>query len=240
MGVLDRISTALRSNVNALLDAAEDPEKTLEQAIRDMAEAIGQARGQAAEMIAQEKMVEADYLKNYRLAQEWERKAELAVTRGADDLAREALRRKIDFDRNAEMLSRQLAAQQEIVTKLKRDLTQLEVKYDEAIRNRDGLIARHRTAMAQQQVAKSVARLDMMDPGSELARMEDRIRGEEARTAAYAEVSETTLEKQFDALEADDDLNQQLADIKARVRGELPAPDPPRAEGQPKPASDSS
>ncbi len=238
MGILDRISTVLRGNVNALLDASEDPERTLEQAIRDMAEAIGQARGQAAEMIAQEKMIEADYLKNYRLAQEWERKTELAVTHGADDLAREALRRKVDFERNAEMLSRQLAAQQEIATKLKHDLTRLEAKYDEAIRHRDALIARHRTVLAQQQVAQSAARLNLMNPSSELARMEVRIRSEEARTAAYAEVSETSLEKRFEALETDNDLDRQLADIKARVRGRLPAPNPAKAEAQPKPAAD--
>ena len=171
MGILDRISTALRGNVNALLDASEDPERTLEQAIRDMAEAISQARGQTAEMIAQEKLIEADYLKNYRLAQEWERKTGLALSHGAEDLAREALRRKIDYERNAEILSRQLAAQQEIATKLKQDLTQLEAKYDEAIRHRDALIARHRTVLARQQVARSSARLNLMNTSSELARM---------------------------------------------------------------------
>ena len=240
MGILDRISTVLRTNINALLDASEDPRRTLEQVIRDMAEAIAQARGQTAEVIAQEKLIEADYLKNHRLAQEWERKTELALTRGSDDLAREALRRKIDFERNAEMLGRQLAAQQEISAKLKRDLTQLEAKYDEAIRNRDALVARHRTVLAQQQVARSSARLNLMDPSSELARMEARIRGEEARTAAYAEVSELSLDKRLDSLETDTDLDLQLADMKARMRGELPAPDPAKAEAQPKPAAETS
>ena len=240
MGILDRISTVLRTNVNALLDASEDPRRTLEQVIRDMAEAIAQARGQTAEVIAQEKLIEADYLKNHRLAQEWERKTELALTRGSDDLAREALRRKIDFERNAEMLGRQLAAQQEISAKLKRDLTQLEAKYDEAIRNRDALVARHRTVLAQQQVARSSARLNLMDPSSELARMEARIRGEEARTAAYAEVSELSLDKRLDSLETDTDLDLQLADMKARLRGELPAPDPAKAEAQPEPTAETS
>ncbi|MDE2994213.1 MAG: PspA/IM30 family protein [Chloroflexota bacterium] len=240
MGILDRISTVLRTNINALLDASEDPRRTLEQVIRDMAEAIAQARGQTAEVIAQEKLIEADYLKNHRLAQEWERKTELALTRGSDDLAREALRRKIDFERNAEMLGRQLAAQQEISAKLKRDLTQLEAKYDEAIRNRDALVARHRTVLAQQQVARSSARLNLMDPSSELARMEARIRGEEARTAAYAEVSELSLDKRLDSLETDIDLDLQLADMKARLRGELPAPDPAKAEAQPEPTAETS
>ena len=216
------------------------PQRTLEQVIRDMAAAISQARGQTAEVIAQEKLIEADYLKNYRLAQEWERKTELALTRGSDDLAREALRRKLDFERNAEMLARQLAAQQEISAKLKRDLTQLEAKYDEAIRNRDALIARHRTVLAQQQVARSSERLNLMDPSSELTRMEARIRGEEARTAAYAEVQEIGLDRRLEALETDSDLDLQLADMKARLRGNLPAPDPAKAETEPKPAADTS
>src|SRR5438094_10631097 len=102
MGILDRISTILRANINALLDQAEDPEKSFDQIIRDMADAIGQARGQVAEMIAQEKLLEADMARSQSLAREWGQKAELAVGRGADDLAKEALRHKIDYDRNAQ------------------------------------------------------------------------------------------------------------------------------------------
>ena len=116
----------------------------------------------------------------------------------------------------------------------------MEAKYDEAIRNRDALVARHRTVLAQQQVARSSARLNLMDPGSELARMESRIRGEEARTAAYAEVSEMGLDKRLDSLETDSDLDLQLADMKTRLRAELPAPDPAKPEAQPKPAADTS
>ena len=115
-----------------------------------------------------------------------------------------------------------------------------EAKYDEAIRNRDALIARHRTVLAQQQVARSSARLNLMDPSSELNRMEARIRGEEARTAAYAEVSEMGLDKRLETLDMDSDLDLQLADMKARLRGKLPAPDPARAEAEPKPAADTS
>ena len=130
MGILDRVSTILRANINSLLDQAEDPEKALDQLIRDMADAIGQARGQVAEMIAQEKLLEADMERNTTLGREWGHKAELAVTRGADDLAKEALRRKIDYDRNATAYTTQLQAQQDVVGKLKHDLEQLERKYE--------------------------------------------------------------------------------------------------------------
>jgi phage shock protein A len=225
MGILDRMSNILRANINALLDQAEDPEKTLDQIIRDMADAIGQARGQVAEMIAQEKLLEADMERNLNLGREWGQKAELAVSRGADDLAKEALRRKIDYERNAQAYTSQLQAQQDVVNKLKHDLEQLEGKYEGAIRNREALIARHRRAVAQQKVAQTAAQLTAIDPTSELARMETRIRQEEARAAAITEVNNRpTLEDQFAALESDQDLDRQLEDLRRKVAGQLPSP----------------
>ncbi len=229
MGILDRMSTILRANINAMLDQAEDPEKTLDQLIRDMGDAIGQARGQVAEMIAQEKLLEADMERNNSLAREWGQKAELAVSRGADDLAKEALRRKIDYERNAHAYASQLQSQQEVVFKLKHDLEQLETKYEGAVRNREALISRHRRAVAQQKVAQTAAQLNTMDPTSELARMEDRIRMEEARAAAITEVNRrSSLEDQFSALEGDSELDRQLADLRSKVRGgALPGGDQP-------------
>jgi phage shock protein A len=224
MGILDRMSTILRANINALLDQAEDPEKTLDQIIRDMADAIGQARGQVAEMIAQEKLLEADMERNQHLAREWGQKAELAVSRNAEDLAKEALRRKIDYDRNAQAYASQLQAQQDVVGKLKHDLEQLESKYEGAIRNREQLISRHKRALAQQKIAQTAAQLTAIDPSSELARMEQRIRLEEARAAAISEVNArpAALEDRFAHLEADSELEQQLADLRVKVAGQLP------------------
>ena len=237
MGILDRMSTILRANINALLDQAEDPEKTLDQLIRDMADAIGQARGQVAEMIAQEKLLQADMERNLNLAREWNGKAELAVSRGADDLAKEALRRKIGYDRNAQAYTTQLQAQQDVVTKLKHDLEQLENKYESAVRNREAMIARHRRAVAQQKVARTAAQLTTLDPTSELSRMEERIRMEEARAAALTEVnSRQSLEDQFASLEGDSELDRQLADLRSRVRGGA-LPDSGTPAGLPKPGS---
>jgi len=227
MGILDRISTILRANINALLDQAEDPEKTLDQIIRDMADAIGQARGQVAEMIAQEKLLEADMERNQNLGREWGHKAELAVSRNAEDLAKEALRRKIDYDRNAQAYASQLQAQQEVVSKLKYDLEQLESKYEGAVRNREQLISRHKRALAQQKIAQTAAQLTAIDPSSELSRMEERIRMEEARAAAISEVNArpAALEDRFAHLEADSELDRQLADLRRKVTGQLPSPE---------------
>ena len=115
MGILDRISTILRANINDMLDKSEDPEKMLEQILRDMESQIGEARGAVATMIAQEKELKVDMEENERLTTEWERKAELALTRDQEDLAREALKRKNQYATNAVTYRHQWEAQVEMV-----------------------------------------------------------------------------------------------------------------------------
>jgi len=107
VGILNRISTITRSNINAMLDQAEDPEKMLDQLTRDMASGIQQARVEVAKMIADEKELQANAERSQQLADDWQSKAELAVKKGAEDLAREALRRKIDYGNNAKVYQSQ-------------------------------------------------------------------------------------------------------------------------------------
>ncbi len=222
MGILDRVSTILRANINALLDQAEDPELVLTQILSDMKDAIAQARAQVAEMIAQEKLFQGDMEKNQGQAQEWARKAELALGRGSEELAKEALRRKVDYDRNASSYMQQLIAQQQVVTKLKSDLNALQTKYDSAMRNRESMIARHKAAIAQQKIAATAQQLSAIDPSSEIARMDAKIRLEEARASAALEMNEQlSLEDKFADLEDDGEVSSQLADLKARM-GILP------------------
>ncbi|MHB1416427.1 MAG: PspA/IM30 family protein [Chloroflexota bacterium] len=217
MGILDRISTILRANVNAMLDSAEDPAEMIDQIIRDQEEAIKQARGQVAEMIADEKRLESEAEENEKLAEEWGRKAELAVGKGADDLAREALHRQRDYEGNAQVYRAQWHGQQEAVAKLKNDLRALEDKYENVKRQRDSLIARHRGAQAQRQVREVSANLSISDPTAELARMEDRIEREEALAQAHGELAEESYEAQFERLERDDEIDQRLAALKAKA-----------------------
>src|SRR3954453_8729573 len=140
MGILDRISQLTRANVNDLLDRAEDPEKMLNQILRDMETNIREAREQVAAMIAQEKEIEIDLSKSQRLSAEWGEKAKRAVDAGKDDLAREALRRKRDNDETATVYGSQLATQEQAVTKLKQQLQALESKYQTTLSQRDVLI----------------------------------------------------------------------------------------------------
>lgn len=219
MGILDRISTILRANINDLLDKAEDPEKMLEQILRDMESQIAEARGAVASMIAQEKELQADMEENERLTGEWQRKAELAITRGQDDLAREALKRKNQYQANAETYRRQWTSQVEMVGKLKGQLRQLESKYQHSLSQKDVLIARRRRAQAQEQVSKTVSGMPRIDASAELDRMERKIRGEEARAAAYEELGDDSLDSQFAELERDAGVEDELAALKAKVRG---------------------
>jgi phage shock protein A len=225
VGVLDRVSTILRANINSLLDSAEDPERMIDQIIRDMEEAIKQARGQVAEMIAEEKRLKAEADHNRQLAANWSGKAELAVRKNADDLALEALRREKDYQANAEVYNTQWQGQRDIVEKLKGDLQALQIKYEGARRDRDALIARHRRAAAQQRITQLSSNFSTVDPTAELTRMEERIRREEALAAAHVELAGESYDKRFDELEADSDLDRRLAELKSRVQGQLPSPE---------------
>jgi len=217
MPILDRVANILRANVNDLLDQAEDPEKMLNQITRDMAEAIKEAKAQVTETIAQENLLKGNAAKSKELAAQWQEKAELAVERGRDDLAREALRRKRDYEANGTVYETQLTAQHQMVEKLKTDLQALESKYEELQRNREVLIARHKLAEAQKRIQTTVAAASAIDFTSELGCMEEKIRLEEARAAASAELTGATLDAQLDALASSDEdtaVDEELQALK--------------------------
>lgn len=217
MGILDRMSQILRANLNDLLNRAEDPEKMLNQILRDMEEAIKQGQSQVAEQIAQEKLIQADLDEAKRDAAEWSKKAELAVAKDRDDLAREALRRVNDYNQQIEIYQKQLDVQRAAVQKLKADLEALQSKYEDARRNKEMLITRAKRAAAQKQISTASAKISSVDYSSELARMERRIQEEEARVAAADEIQATSVDEQFKQLGEDDSVDQQLAELKKKL-----------------------
>lgn len=219
MGILDRVSQLVRANVNDLIDQAEDPEKMIDQILRDMQSNITTARSQVASMIAQEKELEADVRENQELASEWEEKARRAVAAGKDDLAREALRRKHDAGENLVLYREQHSTQQHTVDKLKQQLQLLESKYQTTLSQRDSLIARQRRAAATQKVAERVSTLGPFDASSELDRMERKIRSNEARASATIEMEDTSLDSQFRELDYDVDIEKELEALKGGASG---------------------
>ncbi len=217
MGILDRTSQILRANINDLLNHAEDPEKMLNQILNDMEDAIRQGQSQVAEQIAQENMIQADLDTAKQNADAWGKKAELAVSKNADDLAREALHRQSDYAAQADIYQKQLDAQHQAVQKLKSDLVALQSKYEDAQRNKELLITRSKRAAAQQQIASASAKLSSVDYSSDLSHMERRIQEQEARVAAADEVQSTSVDEQFKKLGDDDAVEQKLADLKKKM-----------------------
>jgi phage shock protein A len=215
MGLLDRMTTLVRANINDMLDRAEDPEVMLNQILRDMEEQIGQAREQVAAMMAQETELEGDLAAAQQQATDWNARAELAVRHNQDALAREALARMNDATGHVHTYQQQLEGQRAFVTRLRTQLEALQRKYDTATNNRDALIARHRRAQAQQQVTTAMQSASTTDYTNDLARMERRIRGEEAQASANAELADDGTAA-YDALH-NAELDEQLASLKRRI-----------------------
>ncbi len=220
MGILDRMSRLVRANVNDLLDRAEDPEKMIDQIIRDMQTNITDARRQVAAMIAQEKELAADLKESQELSDEWAEKAKRAVGAGKDDLAREALRRKRDSDENLAVYEQQHQVQEQTVTKLKQQLAALESKYQSTLSQRDALLARSRRAAATKKIvtqsSAAVSSLgDGLNASAELDRMESKIRQTESEAAAYQELESESMDAQFRELDYDIDIEKELDALKS-------------------------
>src|SRR5713226_4310031 len=132
MGMLDRVSTILRANINDMLDRAEDPEKMIKQLLQDMENQLIQVKTQVAASIADEQRLKERWHQNQQQADEWQRKAELAVQKGEDDLAKQALSRRNTFQQTADGFKEQYEEQARQVEQLKDALEKLEAKIEEA------------------------------------------------------------------------------------------------------------
>lgn len=227
MGIFDRMSRLIRANINDVLDRAEDPEKMIDQILRDMDSNMRTARTQVAAMIAQEKELEADLHETKQLSAEWASKAKRAVDAGKDDLAREALRRKRDMDENAAVYEKQHDLQVQTVSKLKDQLRQLESKYQQTLGQRDSLIARQKRAQATRQITQmaSTVSLTPLDASAELERMERKIRATESEALAMGEMASNTYDEQFRELDYDVDIEQELEALKSGHSGMLESGD---------------
>jgi phage shock protein A len=217
--IFDRMINMLRADINDALDNAENPEATLNQIIRDMQDALRQADSDIAEQIAEQKMIQSDLDNAKQNAEAWNEKAGMAVSKNADDLARQALARANDYADQVTVYQRQLDAQTHAVTEMKSKRDALEEKYQSAMRNKDMLISRAKRAQAQQRITQATARVSNVDYSSDLERMDRRIRQMEARSDAQEEVasSHTSLDDQIDKLGSDDRVEKQLADLKAKM-----------------------
>jgi phage shock protein A len=220
MGILERIRTVLKSNINALISKAENPEKILNQLIIDMNEQLLEAKKQVAMSIADEKKLERQVLENKGQSEDWEKKAMLAVRAGKDDLAKEALSRKQEYDGYAVSFQKEFESQHASVEQLKDALRQLQVKLEEANRKKNLLVARAKRAEAQKQIQQTMGSLSATSSFDTFDRMAQKVDQIEAEAEAMKELGAVTgdqkLEDKFKELEATD-TDKLLEDLKAKM-----------------------
>ncbi|MFE2167019.1 PspA/IM30 family protein [Streptomyces sp. NPDC059447] len=225
--ILGRVTQLAKANINALLDQAEDPQKMLDQLIRDYTNNIAEAEQAVATTIGNLRMLEADHKEDVEAAAEWGTKA-LAASKKADELraggavadadkfdnlAKVALGRQIQSEKEAKTAEPTIAAQTEVVDKLKAGLDSMKNKLTELRAKRDELVARARTAQAQNTMMDAVKNIDVMDPTSDLNRFEEKVRREEAMALGKQELAASSLDAQFESLE---DLGK-TSEIEARL-----------------------
>ncbi|SDQ11415.1 PspA/IM30 family protein [Quadrisphaera sp. DSM 44207] len=230
--LLGRIGQLARANLNALLDAAEDPQKMLDQMVRDYTLGIREAEDAVAQSIGDLRLMEEDHAEAQATAREWGSKA-VAASRKADELraagntaeadrfdalAKVALRRQIDAEQQARSFEPQIASRTEVVDRLKTGLEGMRTKLGELRAKRDELVARSRMVDAQSRVHDAVRSVDLMDPTSEVARFEEKVRREEARIRGQEELAASSLDAQFEALEDEGEMTEvelRLAALKS-------------------------
>ncbi|MEU4624832.1 PspA/IM30 family protein [Actinoplanes sp. NPDC023801] len=225
--ILGRISQLARANIHAMLDAAEDPQLMLDQMVRDYTDNISQAEDAVAQVIGNLRLIEEDHREALETVGEWERKA-VAASRKADELraagditgadrfdslAKVALQRQLDAEKQVRSFEPQIKAQGEVADRLKDGLESMRGKLAELSAKRNELVARAKMAQAQTQVHDAMRSVDLLDPTSELSRFEDKIRREEARVLGHQELAASTLDAQFEALEDE----TEAAEVEARL-----------------------
>jgi phage shock protein A len=225
--ILGRVTQLARANINALIDQAEDPQKMIDQLIRDYTANIQEAEQAVATTIGNLRLMEQDYKDDVQAAEEWGGKALAASRKGDelraggdatqadqfDNLAKVALERQVRHENEAKEAAPMIAAQAEVVDKLKAGLDQMKGKLEDLTSRRDQLVARAKTAEAQNRMLDAVKSVDVTDPTADLGRFEEKIRREEAKALGKQELASSSLDAQFERL---DDMGTRT-EVEARL-----------------------
>ncbi|WP_454296081.1 PspA/IM30 family protein [Salana multivorans] len=220
--ILGRIGQLARANINAILDRAEDPQKMLDQLIRDYKNNIVEAENAIAQTIGNVRLAQADLESDRAAVQEWGAKAAAAAATAQrkaaegnaaeaarfENLAKVALGKQIEYEREVAAAEPLVASQSSTAEQLKSGLAGMKDKLSQLQSKRDELVARAKAAQAQQQVQESIGSINVLDPTSELSRWEDTVRRQEAQAAGQAELAASSFESQFAALEAEGDKTE--------------------------------
>lgn len=230
--IFGRITQLARANINALLDQAEDPQKMLDQLVRDYTGSIQDAEKAIAQTIGNLRLAEQDYAEDVAAAREWGSKALAASARADqyrsagdaanadkfDNLAKVAISKQIAAEQEVKTAEPMIASQRDTAERLKAGLAQMKDKLTELKSRRDSLVARQKSAQAQQQVQQAIGTINVLDPTSEISRFEEKVRREEALAMGQAEIAASSLDAQFAELESagtELEVEARLAQLKA-------------------------
>jgi phage shock protein A len=214
MALLERVATLMKANVNDLVDKAENPEKLLKQLLLDMQNQFMQVKTQVAIAIADQHLLENKQKENLERQKDWVRKAELAIEKGEEDLARVALERSLTHESAAHNFSQQIEDQSHQVSVMRDALNKLEQKMAETKAKSDLLIAQHRRAKVLERSGVAVSR-DMTNDAT-FDRMREKVGESQALGLGYATLLEDNAEKRLAALDRADKVEQLLAELKSK------------------------
>ena len=222
MGIWARLKTLFKSNINDMISKAEDPEKMLEQVLQEMRDQFAQAKKAVALAIADEKRLKKQHNEQLGKAQDWEKKAIMAVKGGDEGLAKQALLQKAETSRLAEEYRKQWELQKQSAEQLKEALKALSRKIEEARRKKNLLIAKKKRAEAQQSIQQTMGKLTDSSAFNTYARMEEKIERMEAEAEASLELTEAMneaarLESRFEDMERQQTADAMLAELKEKI-----------------------
>jgi phage shock protein A len=216
MALLERVSTLVRANLNDLIDKAEEPEKMIKQVILDMQNLLLQVKTQVAIAIADQHLLEKKQKENAGKVAEWMRKAELAVDKKEDDLARASLQRVESYRELSESFTQQVADQKAQVENLKSALRKLDQKLTEAEAKADVLMAQQRRARAVTKASDARMAMGDSSKAATFDRMKRKVAHSEAVSEAKSEIAGSNIDDRLAALEKEDRIEQLLAELKGR------------------------
>ena len=218
MSVFKRFSDVLNSNVNAMLDKAENPEKLVRMIISEMENTLLNVRTESAKTIADKKEMERQ-IKNFEAEiDSWQKRAELALEKGREDLARQALQEKHRIEKAIEAQSEEFAALEVALERLDHDIAKLQIKLNEAVARRKAIVARHEAVKATIHMRRRIDNNSIDEALSRFDRFEKRMDEMEAEVEAMDLGRNVSLSQQIDSLQDDDDLDKELEALKSKLK----------------------
>lgn len=217
MGIFTRFTDIVNSNINALLDKAEDPEKMVRLIIQEMEDTLVEVRSASAKTIASKKEISSQITKLRSESADWQNKAELALSKEREDLARAALQEKKKCTEHADALEKELAIVEEQIGKLQGEVTQLQEKLADAKTRQKAIVLRQKTASSRLEVKRNLDSGKVDEAMGRFEQYERKIDDLESQVEAY-DLGKKSLNDEFSELEADDKVNDELAELKKKIQ----------------------